>query len=115
MSAGQQVGKFGGAEDEQKEENSASSLGSEKFLLASSQIEVPSAKLQKLAHVVVTLLGARNSALQKIKATGRQRPRILHAKGEIKKCSYCFSYFLVSLIPRSSCNTFNIISDFITE
>lgn len=50
--------------DEQKEENSASSLGSEKFLLASSQIEVPSAKLQKLAHVVVTPLHARNSAMK---------------------------------------------------
>lgn len=64
VSAGQEVGKFGGAEDEQKEENSASSLGSERFLLASSQIEVPPAKLQKLAHVVVTPLCARNSALK---------------------------------------------------
>lgn len=47
-------GKFGGADEEQKEENSASWLGSEIFLLASSQKEVPLAKLQKLAHILVT-------------------------------------------------------------
>lgn len=64
VSAGQEVGKFGRAEDEQKEENSASSLGSERFLLAFSQTEVPSAKLQKLAHAVVTPLHARNSAMK---------------------------------------------------
>lgn len=49
MFAGQEVGKFGGAEDEQKEENSASSLGSERFLLASFQIEVPSAKTPEVS------------------------------------------------------------------
>lgn len=58
-------GKFGGADEEQKEENSASWLGSERFLLASSQKEVPLAKLQKLAHIVVTHLYTRNSVLEK--------------------------------------------------
>lgn len=43
-------GKFGGADVEQKEESSASSLGSERFLLATSQKEVALAKLQKFSY-----------------------------------------------------------------
>lgn len=59
-------GKFGGAEAEQKEWNLASSLGSERFLLASCQKEVPQrgTALQKLYHALVGGLLAMCTALK---------------------------------------------------